>query len=153
MGEAITGDGEGMGRNRKGIGIHPTRGPLQLFSSGCVYAIYRPTPTTVYCYRPISVYLMLCRQSSKTAKLPVASVPSPRAAPCESLWVYRPQGKSGHVPPQKCHFPRRIPGPDLIRGSFGHPESWIYISSTSQSAQPFCRPTDTHTDHATPPEQ
>jgi len=25
-------------KKRKGIGIHPTRGPLQLFSRGCAYA-------------------------------------------------------------------------------------------------------------------
>jgi len=34
-GEATTGDGDGT--ERKGIGIHPTRGPLQLFSRGCAY--------------------------------------------------------------------------------------------------------------------
>jgi len=35
LGGEITGDGEGTEEERKGIGIRPTRGLLQLFSRGC----------------------------------------------------------------------------------------------------------------------
>ena len=35
LGGEITGDGEGTEEERKGIGIRPTRGLLQLFSRSC----------------------------------------------------------------------------------------------------------------------
>jgi len=37
MSEATTGDGGGTKKERKEIGIHATRGILQLFSGGCAY--------------------------------------------------------------------------------------------------------------------